>query len=154
MDPILQQAGIDLASVAARNTAAVIFDRVRAARTRRQQDETIAELEGIVNDLIADKLELQRLAEVYRESLAAQTISADDLEFISTHLMPLLRELGGTEVEKFRPLLSGEFLRIAQALGFSFKQAVGQPLTDVAAAQIMARLAPRSTAPTPPRPKR
>ncbi|MEY2432295.1 MAG: hypothetical protein QOC92_2020 [Acidimicrobiaceae bacterium] len=142
MDPVLQQAGVDLAALAAKNTASSIFDRVRVARANREKDETIRELEAIVNDLIADRLELQRLAEVYRESVAAQTISDDDLAFIASHIVPILTSLGVPDIEKFEALLSSEFLRIAQALGFSFKQAVGQPLTEVAAAQITKRLSP------------
>ena len=47
-----------------------------------------------MNDLITDKLELQRLAEVYRESVAAQTISDDDLAFIASHFAPILTSLG------------------------------------------------------------
>ena len=154
MDPVLQQAGLDLAALAARNTASSIFDRVRVARTNREKDETISELEAIVNDLIADKLELQRLADVYRESVAAQTISDEDLTFIAENLVPLLRTLGVPDLDKFQPLLSSEFLRIAQALGFSFKQALGQPLTEVAAAQIAARLAPPTKAGNPARPSK
>jgi hypothetical protein len=142
VDPIIQQAAADLAGIAAKNTASSVFDRVRAARARREKDETIRELEEIVNDLIADKLELQRVADVYREAVAAQAISEEDLAFIAEHLVPIIKNLGVDDVEQFEPLLSSEFLRIAQALGFSFKQALGQPLTEVAAAQITARLAP------------
>ncbi len=142
MDPVLQQAGVDLAALAAKNTASSIFDRVRVARTNREKDQTISELEGIINDLITDKLDLQRVAEVYREAVAAQTISDEDLAFIAENLVPLLESLGVPDLDKFQPLLSSEFLRIAQALGFSFKQALGQPLTEVAAAQIAARLSP------------
>jgi len=154
MDPILQQAGIDLAALAAKNTASSIFDRVRAARARRETDETISELEAIVNDLIADKLELQRVTDVYREALAAQTISDDDLKFIADNLLPILDSLGVADIEQFKPLLSAEFLRIAQALGFSFKQALGQPLTEVAAAQIAANLSPGNKTGNQARPKR
>ena len=154
MDPILQQAGIDLAALAAKNTASSIFDRVRAARARRETDETISELEEIVNDLIADKLELQRVTDVYREALAAQTISDDDLTFIADNLLPILDSLGVADIEQFKPLLSAEFLRIAQALGFSFKQALGQPLTEVAAAQIAANLSPERRTGNQARPKR
>ncbi len=146
MDPVLQQAGVDLAALAAKNTASSIFDRVRVARTNREKDQTISELEAIINDLIADKLELQRVAEVYREAVAAQTISDEDLAFIAEHLVPLLATLGVPDLDKFQPLVSSEFLRIAQALGFSFKQALGQPLTEVAAAQISARLSPTTKA--------
>src|SRR5207248_2366582 len=71
---------------------------------------------------------------------------------------PILQQagvgLGVPDVDKFQPLLSAEFLRIAQALGFSFKQAIGQPLTEVAAAQIAQRLAPGSGTVTQSRPKR
>ena len=154
MDPILQQAGVDLAALAAKNTASSIFDRVRVARAGRDKDETIRELEEIVNDLIADKLELQRLADVYREAVAAQTISDDDLAFIASHFAPILNRLGVPDVDQFEPLLSSEFLRIAQALGFSFKQAIGQPLTEVAAAQITKRLSPPGAAGNQGRPKK
>jgi hypothetical protein len=154
MDPVLQQAGVDLAALAAKNTASSIFDRVRAARARRETDETVSELEAIVNDLIADKLELQRLAEVYREAVAAQTISDDDLAFIAENLVPILNSLGVPDIDQFQPLLSSEFLRIAQALGFSFKQALGQPLTEVAAAQIAARLSPPNQSGSQVRPKK
>lgn len=146
MDPVLQQAGVDLAALAVKNTASSIFDRVRVARTNREKDQTISELEAIINDLIADKLELQRVAEVYREAVAAQTISDEDLAFIAENLVPLLESLGVPGLDKFRPLVSPEFLRIAQALGFSFKHALGQPLTEVAAAQIAARLSPPTKA--------
>lgn len=154
MDPVLQQAGVDLAALAAKNTASSIFDRVRAARARREKDETISELEAIVNDLIADKLELQRVTEVYREALAAQTISDEDLAFIAENLVPILDSLGVPDVDRFQALLSSEFLRIAQALGFSFKQALGQPLTEVAAAQIATRLSPPSRSGNQGRPKK
>ncbi|MEO7555871.1 MAG: hypothetical protein ABIV94_04615 [Acidimicrobiales bacterium] len=69
MAPIIQQAAVDLAGIAAKNTASSVFDRVRTARARREKDETIRELEEIVNGLIADKLELQRVADVYREAV-------------------------------------------------------------------------------------
>lgn len=97
-----------------------------------------------MNDLIADKLELQRVAEVYRESVAAQTISDEDLALIAENFEPVLKSLGVPNVDQLKPFASAEFLRIAQALGFSFKQALGAPLTDVVAAQIAARLAPTS----------
>src|SRR5450432_3921533 len=100
MDPILQQAGVDLAALAAKNTASSIFDRVRVARTRREKDETIHELEAIVNDLIADKLELQRLTDVYREFVAAQTINDDDLAFIASNFGPFLTSLGVPNVDQ------------------------------------------------------
>lgn len=154
MDPALQQAAVDLAALAARNTASSIVDRIRVARTGRDKDETIRELEAIVNDLMTDKLELQRLVEVYREVVAAQTISEDDLAFIASNLVPLLTRLGVPDVDQFEALLSAEFLRIAQAVGFSFKQAIGQPLTDVAAAQITHRLSPRASGGSQGRPKR
>jgi hypothetical protein len=154
VDPIIQQAAVDLAGIAAKNTASSVFDRVRAARARREKDETIRELEEIVNDLIADKLELQRVADVYREAVAAQAISDEDLAFIAEHLVPIIKNLGVDDVEQFEPLLSSEFLRIAQALGFSFKQALGQPLTEVAAAQITARLSPSNRPNSQARPRK
>src|SRR5437867_3584656 len=67
LDPQLQALGVQLAEVAVRNTAGGIADKIRAVKARKENQETIAELEAIVNDLVADKSELVRIANAYED---------------------------------------------------------------------------------------
>ena len=150
MDPELQALGIQLAAVAARNTASAIADRIRAAFAGNKDRETITELEEIVSGLQTDKNELLRIAHAYEQELVAQRISEADIEYISEHIVPLITQLtekavteqGGDTasaqaiIELIKPILSVETVTILQLVGFNFKRAVGEPLTELVATLI------------------
>ncbi len=143
IDPQLVDLGIRLTEAGARNAASTIFDRIRAARTKKGEKETINELEEIINDLIADKNELVQIAQAYKQELVAQQIAEKDIKYITTSVIPVLKELskqtssgtsGGTvnmeqAIDALAPLLSVEVLTVLQLVGFNFKQAIGEPLT-------------------------
>lgn len=151
MDPELAGLTARLAEVAARNTAASVATRIDTLRTAKQDRNTINELEEIVNDLIGERAEIMGIAQAYEEQLVAQRISDEDIDFITGELVPKLKEifaeLGQTsdadEIEKvigpIEMLLSKELLRVLQALGFNFKQAIGEPLTDLVAQAIRSK---------------
>ena len=139
MDPQLQTLSIQLADAAVRNTAGAILDRLEVAKARKKDHETIAELDEIVNGLIADKSELVRIAKAFEEELVAQRISNSDIEYITTNFVPLLKQLlesaagdskqSPAEIEDIfkliQPLLSIETVTVLQLLGFNFRKAVG-----------------------------
>lgn len=150
MDPQLQMLGIQLAETGVRNTAGTVADRIAAARARKRDQETIAELEEIVNELIADKSELMRIAQAYEQELVAQRISADDVEYITSNIVPVLTELmestagdAGQEgsiqemMDLVRPILSVETTTVLQLIGFNFRRALGEPLTELVSRLIL-----------------
>jgi len=83
MDPQLQTLGLQLADTAVRHTAASVGIRISAVKAKKNNQETIAELEQIVNDLQSDRSELVRIAQAYEDELVAQRISNSDIEYIS-----------------------------------------------------------------------
>ena len=91
------QAGLTLADLAARNTAALVADRVRSAKTSRDMSEQINQLTEIINDLLADKALLITLGQQMDEQLVAQKISEDELTFITDTLIPALESLLSSE---------------------------------------------------------
>jgi hypothetical protein len=144
IDPQLVDLGIRLSEAGARNTVSAIFDKIRAARAKKGVQETVNELEEIINDLISDKNELVQIAQAYKQELVAQQISKKDIEYITEKFIPILKNLlkqtssvgnvgGITDIEKtidsLTPLLSVEMLTVLQLVGFNFKQAIGEPLT-------------------------
>ncbi len=145
MDPQLQTLATQLADTAIRNTAGSIADRITAAKARRKDRATIAELEDIVYGLLSDKSELVQIAQAYEQELVAQQISATDIEYISTNFVPLLQRLiesagadnseDGTSqqemIDLIQPLLSVETVTVLQLIGFNFRKAIGEPLTEL-----------------------
>lgn len=142
--------GVRLAESAARNTATAITDKVRTLRASAKKDEAISGLEEIINNLIADKSELTRIAQSYQSELVSQRLNAGDVKYITDTVFPLLEDLvdrmSGDQGETMRksltalkPLLSVETANVLQLLGFDFRRAFGIPLTKLAETAILKR---------------
>jgi hypothetical protein len=109
-----------------------------------------------VNGLIADKSELIGVAHAYEEQLAAQRLSEADVKYLTENLFPIVTKLAEESaasnqsdprqaqamIDVIRPLVSTEALTILQVIGFNFKRAIGEPLTDLVRSLIVARAAP------------
>lgn len=162
VDAQLVELSVRLAESAARNTAASISTRLKTARAAKQDREAIVVLEEIITDLSQDRNELLQIAQAYKEQLAAETISAGDVEYITSQLIPRVNEFismaAGPQsidadaaeqvLDAISPLLSVETLTILQLLGLNFKKAIGEPLTDLVARAINTRSAPDPAAST------
>lgn len=152
MDPQLQTLVLQLADTTIRNTAGSIADRIATVKARKKDQDTIAELEEIISGLLSDKNELVRIAQAFEQELVAQRISQVDIEYISTNFVPLIQRLaeigsqqgsGGEEAQEMldliRPILSVETVTVLQLLGFNFRKAIGEPLTELVAKLIMSK---------------
>jgi len=154
IDPQVTALGIRLGEATVRNAASVVVDRIGRAKAKKKDQETINELEEIVNSLLADKSELIQIARAYEQELVAQTISEDDVEYITSHLIPILKKLlerspafQGQSVQQVQemidllsPILSVETITILQVIGFNFKKAIGEPLTTLVTRLIMSKV--------------
>ncbi len=143
--------GAKLTEIAIRNTTETIINKVSAVNAKKDDKETINVLEEIINDLIKDKNDLVQVSRAYEEEFIMRKISEDDLVYITENLIPVLNELFITlmgfktiddedtlkmeEIQSLmkilHPILSTETLKILQLLGFDFKSAIGEPLTEL-----------------------
>lgn len=138
IDPELLSTGSKVIS-SLTNAASTIYDRVRVAKQKTNKEEAISELEQIINDLIDEKQELYRTIQIYQEELIMKKISNEDVEYITQKIVPLLEDLlieNSTDdpmdnFEILKSLLSQETFKILQLLGFNFKKAIGEPLTNL-----------------------
>lgn len=133
--------GTQLAEAAARNGAALVTDKVKSLLASGKKDDTIAGLEQLVSELVSDKAEITRIAQAYQAELVAQRLSAGDVKYIADTVVPLLERMvssaGGDEaairlqqIEAIKPLLSVETANVLQMIGFNFRRAIGEPLTE------------------------
>lgn len=142
IDPQFIELGARLTEAAARNSASLVTDKVRGILASGRKDEAIAGLEQLVSELVSDKNEMTRIAQAYQSELVAQRLNSGDVKYIADTFVPLLEELarstGGPQGEKFltslnamKPLLSVEMVNVMQLLGFNFRRAIGEPLTEL-----------------------
>lgn len=140
---LLAELGVKLTESAVRNTAGTISDKISSIKAKRDDRQTVRELEDIINTLLDDKSELVRIAQTYEQELVSQKISDEDIEYITTKLIPLTETfIEKTEDEKERAksqenldmvkaVLSKETITVMQLIGFNFKKAIGEPLTSL-----------------------
>ncbi len=140
---LLAELGVKLTESAVRNTAGAISDKISSIKAKRDDKQTIRELEDIVNNLLDDKSELVRIAQAYEQELVSQKISDEDIEYITTTLIPLAeafiektedeqeRAKNQENLDMVKAVLSKETITVMQLIGFNFKQAIGEPLTSL-----------------------
>lgn len=131
--------------------ATYIYDKLKAIRALENKDEIIERLNELINKLVEDKNSLINIINAYEEKLIMQKISDEDIEYITGSIIPLLEKIleesenddvvNAKEAMKLiKPILSKETFNILQLLGFNFKQAIGEPLTQLVSAFITSRI--------------
>lgn len=153
VDPILAQHFASLAELGARRTASSITTRIQASRTAKDHEQTVVDLQEIIQELLQERGELLLIATAMKDRLVAQSIDGADIKYMADSLIPALEDLtarfspdGGEGAEQalevLKRLLSPEILTILQVLGFNYKQGIGTPLTALTEAHLR-RLMPR-----------
>ena len=148
MEQQLIDLGVRLSEALLKNTASAISTKIKAIKSKKEDKETINELEEIIQELISDKNELLQISQAYQQELMAQKITDKEIEYITKELIPKLQELvratGGNNVDEMvrilSPLISKETLTILQLLGFNFRKAIGEPLTMLLEKLILYRI--------------
>ena len=133
LDSNLIQLGVNLAEVAVKNTAQTVYNKISTVKAKKDDKETINSLTEIINELLADKNELINISKCYEDELVAQKISDEDITYITEKLVPLLVGFvqEPTQLTAINALLSMETLKVLQLLGFNYKKAIGEPLTEL-----------------------
>ena len=153
MDPLIANEAIRLGSalteVAARTTGEWVSTKIRQAREKKELKAQQQVYEEIITDLLTNKNEMQRIADEYRQLYEKVTISDEDIEYLQTtlkqtidlvsKLMPNLEEQKDN-LDLLIGLLSKDTLKTMQLLGFNYKQAIGEPLTEVVSSIILSKV--------------
>ena len=147
MDPILGKLLADFASIAARNTASSISTRVSSIRAKKQDAQTANELCEIINDLVSDREQLLGISRGLEEQFTAQRISDDEIQHLVNTIIPAVKDIAsniGDEsallaIEQFTPLLSTDMLVVLQTVGFNYRAAIGEPLTELLRSFILSK---------------
>lgn len=150
MDPQLIELSTRLTEVALKSTATSVSSKLKAIKQSRDDKKIIAEMNDMIYSLLDDKQELESIAKSYQEEFITQKLSEEDLNFIASTILPMIKDflekLAETQeneeeqqktvkliesLDTFESLLSINTLNVLQLIGFNFKKGIGEPLTEL-----------------------
>ena len=146
--------GVSLAELAVKGTVSTVSKKIRAAKEIKEVEKLRSTYDEIVNEILLEREEAVRIAQAYKSELDRIIISDEDIEHLHNTVARLLEIIkafqlvsamakGEEEIEKvkkqvesyeqIKELISVDTLKTMQLLGFNYKAAIGEPLTQICA---------------------
>ena len=150
----LVEMGVSLTELAIKGTATAVTNKIKAVKDEKNIEKIRNTYDEIVNELLSERDEAVRIAQAYKSELERIVISDDDivhlhntvsriLEIVKAFQLVAATTKGQEEVEKvtaqvqsyeqIKELISVDTLKTMQLLGFNYKAAIGEPLTQICA---------------------
>lgn len=158
MDPTytqpLVEMGVSLTELAIKGTATAVTNKIKAVKDEKNTEKLRNTYDEIVNELLSERDEAVRIAQAYKSELERIVISDEDIEHLHNTVSRILEIVkafqlisatakGPDEVakvtaqvesyEQIKELISVDTLKTMQLLGFNYKAAIGEPLTQICA---------------------
>lgn len=146
--------GSSLATLAAKGTASAIAKKVKAFKDIKDAEKLRTTYDELLNEVLLEREEAVRIAQAYKAELDRIEISDDDITHLHNTVAQVLEIIkaiqlasvigkGGDEQKKveeqvnsydqIKELISTDTLKTMQLLGFNYKAAIGEPLTEICA---------------------
>ena len=138
--------GASLSELAIKGTAITISSKIKAIKEERNAEKIRNTYDEIVNELLAERQEAIRIAQVYKSEFEKVSISDEDFHHLHNtveRVLEIIKEMqiasgSGDELpkqleefEQIKEFISVDTLKTIQLLGFNFKAAIGEPLTMI-----------------------
>lgn len=124
-------------------TVEKVTNKITQIKSNHDLKKQVTDYEQLVNDLLDNKNKLELTARNYKERLEQVTISDSDIESLHntvSTVIKLVRPLSQSEKENDKKsidilldLLNSDTLKTLQLLGYNYKKAIGEPLTQITA---------------------
>jgi hypothetical protein len=144
MDEIMTTSMAELATsltaLAVKGTVSTISTKIKTIKLEKNVEIVKNQYDEIINELLSEREEAVRIAQVYKSEIERYQISDDDIAHlhrtVETILEIVQKMSPGTNVDSFnqlKDLISIDTLKSIQLLGFNYKEAIGEPLTELCA---------------------
>jgi len=144
----LVELGVSLAELAVKGTASAVSKKIKAAKEIKDIERLRTTYDEIVNEVLQEREEAVRIAQVYKSELERMVISDEDIEHLHNTVSRLLElfnlmqlssnddnqnKISQDTLYQIKELISVDTLKTMQLLGFNYKAAIGEPLTQICA---------------------
>lgn len=141
---MLTEMGVNLTNLAVKGTVSAISTKIKAIKNDKDIESVRNKYDELINELLSEREEAIRVAQTYKSELEKIEISDKDIEHLHNTVDRILEILKAiipnAQVEtfaQFQELISVDTLKAMQLLGFNFKAAFGEPLTELCANAIL-----------------
>ena len=146
--------GASLSALALKGTATVVHGKIDSLKNSRDVNAVRTAYNEIVSQLLEERDEAVLIAQTYKQELEKVAISDEDIEYLQETVSKVLNVVNtlfladafsGDEqkkakakasidaVDSLKTLISKDVLKTMQLLGFNYKAAIGEPLTQLCA---------------------
>ncbi len=143
MSNALAELAANLAALTVKGTVTTVSTKIKTIKNEKNLEAVKNSYDEIINELLSEREEAIRIAQIYKSEIDRYQISDDDIKHLHatvSRLMELLRQFIPTTnvepFEQFQDLISVDTLKAMQLLGFNYKKAIGEPLTVLCASKI------------------
>lgn len=145
----LLQTGLKLTELALKGTATKVNSKIQTLKSEKDADKLRSIYDEIINELLSERDEAIRIAQVYKQEYEQVSISDEDIEYLHNTLVKIIKLLLPFMPDKANQennmiglvkLLDKDTLKTMQLLGFNYKAAIGEPLTEVCSEAIRTKL--------------
>lgn len=145
----LVKAGIDLATLAFKGTTTLVNSKIQSLKEEKNADKLRNKYDEIISELLSEREEAIRIAQAYKEEYERVNIGDDDIEYLHNTLKQVITLLSSFKtmdaeqqysINQLVALLNKDTLKTMQLLGFNYKEAIGEPLTEVCSNAIREKL--------------
>lgn len=143
MDETLLALNMAFAKEITEVTVEKVTNKITQIKTNHDLKKQVTDYEQLVNDLLDNKNKLELTARNYKERLEQVTISDSDIESLHntvSTVIKLIKPLSQSEnqegeksMDVILDLLNSDTLKTLQLLGYNYKKAIGEPLTQITA---------------------
>ncbi|TOY71523.1 hypothetical protein DIS13_09265 [Weissella paramesenteroides] len=143
MDETLLALNTAFAKAITEVTVEKVTNKITQIKSNHDLKKQVTDYEQLVNDLLDNKNKLELTARNYKERLEQVTISDSDIESLHntvSTIIKLIKPLSQSEnqegeqsMDVVLDLLNSDTLKTLQLLGYNYKKAIGEPLTQITA---------------------
>lgn len=148
MQTVILELAKQLANLTAKGTVSGIQTKISSMKNESNIDTLKKDYNELIDQLISERAEAIRIARSYKDELEKVEISDEDIVHLHNTIEKILDILKETIVvenndnsqeimnqisafEQIKNLISVDTLKTMQLLGFNFKIAIGEPLTNM-----------------------
>ena len=136
--------GASLAELAVKGTASAVQKKIKAAKSIKDAEKLRTVYDELLNEVLSEREEAVGIAQAYKAELDQIIISDEDIEHLHNTVAQVIEILNGMsdqqlpveEISQLKDLISIDALKTMQLLGFNYKAAIGEPLTEICASKI------------------
>lgn len=141
---ILEELAKNLSLLSSKGTVTATEAKIKAIQVEKDIEKIKNQYDEIINELIAERAEAIRIAQVYKNEMERYVISDNDIEHLHNTVelvLDIIKEMSpDTDVaiyQQLKELICVDVLKAIQLLGFNYKEAIGEPLTQLCANAIL-----------------